>query len=102
MAVPFMNQMEVTPVTSLRHTRSERPSPLKSPSASTFQFRSEIPSIDPDPLMALGPLMIHIRFSPVPLLRQTMSLYVSPLKSPTAATCHADEICRFVGTDAVR
>src|SRR5918993_234926 len=73
---------------SFRQIRSSRPSPLKSPTPSTFQLVGTTSH-------ALASLLLNVpfgcdsQFVKDPLVcRQTTSARPSPLKSPVPTTCH--------------
>src|SRR5438046_2250925 len=78
--VPFMSQIEFSPVARLRHRMSDLPSPSKSPAPAMLQLRSVTVGIAAL-LEIVVPFMSQIEFSPVVLLRHRISDMPSPLKS---------------------
>src|SRR5262245_31137424 len=83
--VLFMNQIAVTPVVVLRHSRSLLPSPLKSPVIVTAQEVGTTPKPAEEAIcapfrnqIAVFPLLSRQRISPLPL----------PSKSPVPTTDH--------------
>src|SRR6185295_11451804 len=98
--VPFISHIELTPATSLRHTRSSRPSALQSPRATILKLRSATARSEPEPGMRDRPFISHRTFSPVVAFRQITSETPSPLRSATAAARHAVPICSDVRPEA--
>src|SRR5258708_10889776 len=78
---PFMNQIEISPVTPLRHRMSDLPSPSKSPLPAMRQLRSVTVARLVAPPEIVVPFMSQIEFEPVALLCHRMSDLPSPLKS---------------------
>src|SRR5258708_8764008 len=79
---PFMNQIEISPVTPLRHRMSDLPSPSKSPRPAMLQLKSvTVPKLGPPPEIVL-PFMSQINFHPPPLLRHSISDSPPPPKPP--------------------
>src|SRR5208282_4297017 len=67
---------------------SALPSPLKSPTPTTCQFRSE--TVGREGLLRIVPPFIsQISFCPLPRLRHSKSPFPSPLKSPHPTTCQS-------------
>src|SRR5258708_5242201 len=82
---PFMNQIEISPVTPLRRRMLDLPSPSKSPSPVMLQLRSvTVAKLVARPEIVV-PFMSQIEFEPVALLCHKMSDLPSPSKSPTPA-----------------
>src|SRR5882762_10382249 len=73
-----------SPVTRLRHSMSDLPSPSKSPTPATLQLASVI-VVNTAPAESVAPFMSQIAYQPFALLRHTMSDLPSPSKSPTPA-----------------
>src|SRR5579864_7962632 len=91
-AAPFMNQIPFAPVTRFRQNTSVLPSPLKSPTPTTCQFKSgTVPARLPE---GVAPFISHTTTSPVDEFHQKMSDLPSLLTSPTPT------ICQFNGTVA--
>src|SRR5258708_39080899 len=61
---PFMNQIEISPVTPLRHRMSDLPSPSKSPLPAMRQLRSVTVARLVAPPEIVVPFMSQIEFEP--------------------------------------
>src|SRR4051812_29865330 len=84
--LPFMNQIDVSPVAGLCQTRSGLPSPLKSPTATIFHA---VDTLGRRAALAyVLPFMNQMDRSPFSRFCQTRSGFPSLLKSPTAAIDH--------------
>src|SRR5262245_6378595 len=83
--VPFNNQMARLPLPS-RQTRSDLPSPLKSPIPAMVHEVETVATVPFDATCV--PFMNQIATVPLLVLRQRMSRLTSPLKSPVPTTDH--------------
>src|SRR5665213_1901967 len=94
---PFINQMVVMPVTLLRHTMSCLPSPSKSATNCTDQFRSERRSFE---AVVVAPFISHALVVP-DVVRQMRSVLPSPSRSPVCVTDFEVSVSRGVVDKAV-